>query len=92
VSLGGRVNGSWARIWVADTGPGIPVSDQARLFERFTRGEPGRRRTGGAGLGLSIVKAIAEGHGGTVELETGDTGTTFTIVIPVAGLDRTEQT
>jgi signal transduction histidine kinase len=92
VSLGGRVNGSWARIWVADTGPGIPVSDRARLFERFTRGEPGRRRTGGAGLGLSIVKAIAEGHGGTVELETGDTGTTFTIVIPIAGLDRTEQT
>jgi signal transduction histidine kinase len=92
VSLGGRVNGSWARIWVADTGPGIPVSDRPRLFERFARGEPGRRRTGGAGLGLSIVKAIAEGHGGTVELETGDDGTTFTIVIPVAGLDSAEQT
>lgn len=92
VSLGGRVNGSWARIWVADTGPGIPVSDRARLFERFARGEPGRRRTGGAGLGLSIVKAIAEGHGGTVELETVDSGTTFTIVIPVAGLDPTGQT
>jgi signal transduction histidine kinase len=92
VSLGGRANGSWARIWITDTGPGIPVSERTRLFERFARGEPGRRRTGGAGLGLSIVKAIAEGHGGTVELETGDTGTTFTIVIPVAGPDRMEQT
>jgi signal transduction histidine kinase len=92
VSLGGRANGEWARIWVADTGPGIPEADQARLFDRFARGEPGRRRTGGAGLGLSIVKAIAEGHGGSVELESGSTGTTFTIVIPIAGPDQAEQT
>jgi signal transduction histidine kinase len=92
VSLGGRANGEWARIWVADTGPGIPEADQARLFDRFARGEPGRRRTGGAGLGLSIVKAIAEGHGGSVELESGSTGTTFTIVIPIAGPSQAEQT
>jgi len=92
VSLGARANGEWARIWVADTGPGIPEADQARLFDRFARGEPGRRRTGGAGLGLSIVKAIAEGHGGSVELESGGTGTTFTIVFPIAGPGEAEQT
>jgi len=92
VSLGARANGEWARIWVTDTGPGIPEADQARLFDRFARGEPGRRRTGGAGLGLSIVKAIAEGHGGNVELESGSTGTTFTIVIPIAGPGQAEQT
>jgi signal transduction histidine kinase len=92
VSLGARANGEWARIWVADTGPGIPEADQARLFDRFARGEPGRRRTGGAGLGLSIVKAIAEGHGGSVELESGSSGTTFTIVIPIAGPDQAEKT
>lgn len=91
VSLGARANGEWARIWVADTGPGIPEADQARLFDRFARGEPGRRRTGGAGLGLSIVKAIAEGHGGSVELESGSSGTTFTIVIPIAGPDQAEK-
>jgi signal transduction histidine kinase len=92
VSLGARANGEWARLWVADTGPGIPEADQARLFDRFARGEPGRRRTGGAGLGLSIVKAIAEGHGGSVELESGSSGTTFTIVIPIAGPDQAEKT
>lgn len=92
VSLGAQANGSWARIWVTDTGPGIPASDRDRLFDRFARGHAGRRPTGGAGLGLSIVKTIAEGHGGRVELDSDSVGTTFTIVIPVAGLDQMEGT
>jgi signal transduction histidine kinase len=87
VSLGARANGNWTRIWVTDTGPGIPPEEQQKLFERFARGRVGRRRTEGAGLGLSIVKSIAEGHGGRVEVDSGEAGTTFTMVIPT---DRPE--
>lgn len=91
VSLGAKANGSWTRIWVADDGPGIPPEEQKRLFERFARGRWGRRQTEGAGLGLSIVKAIAEGHGGTVDVETGTGGSTFTIVIPTTGVEPGEE-
>jgi signal transduction histidine kinase len=91
VSLGAHANGTWTRISVTDDGQGIPADERQRLFERFARGRSGRRRTEGAGLGLSIVKAIAEGHGGTVELETGDQGSTFTIVIPTDGPETGEQ-
>jgi signal transduction histidine kinase len=91
ISLGGGVNGSWARLWVTDDGPGISPEAQNRLFERFARGPTGRRTTEGAGLGLSIVKAIAEGHGGRVEVETGAGGSTFTIVIPSEGADFEEE-
>jgi len=91
LSIGARVNGSMARLWVSDTGPGIPEADRKRLFDRFARGSAGRRSTGGAGLGLSIVKAIAEGHGGSVEVESGSEGTTFTIVFPTGGPENREE-
>ncbi len=55
------------RFAVVDNGPGIPVAERDRVFERFYRTDPGRARTvGGTGLGLAIVRAIAEAHGGTV--------------------------
>ena len=71
------------RVWVRDTGTGIPVADQATIFDRFTRGAGAHRRYRGGGLGLAIVKAIAEAHGGHVELDSrlGE-GSTFTIVVP----------
>jgi signal transduction histidine kinase len=81
VWVGGGSNGQSASLWVTDNGQGIPPDVQKRLFERFARGQSGRR-TDGAGLGLSIVKAIAEGHGGAVTFESSDTGTTFKIEIP----------
>jgi len=57
-------------ILVEDRGPGIPEGDQARVFEPFVRLESSRNlETGGTGLGLTLVKAIAEGHGGDVRLE-----------------------
>lgn len=88
IALGSTVTNGKARFWVRDTGAGIVAADQERIFERFARGM-GRRRSEGAGLGLSIVRAIAETHGGSVELSSfpGD-GSTFTIVIPVNSPQR----
>ncbi|MGH8952952.1 MAG: sensor histidine kinase [Acidimicrobiia bacterium] len=91
LSIGAGVNGSSTRLWISDTGPGIPDADRRRLFDRFARGSAGRRSTGGAGLGLPIVKTIAEGHGGSVEVESGSGGSTFTIVIPTGGPGDVEE-
>ncbi len=66
-------------IEVEDQGPGMSAEHAARVFERFFRADPSRARaSGGSGLGLSIVSAIAEAHGGRVEVATdpGD-GATF---------------
>ena len=58
-------------VLVEDDGPGIPESDRQRVFEPFVRLEGSRNgATGGTGLGLTLVKAIAEGHGGAVNLES----------------------
>jgi two-component system OmpR family sensor kinase len=83
IAIGTALNGDEVRLWVRDSGYGVSESDQARIFERFTRGRDAHRRYRGGGLGLSIVRAIAEAHGGRVELESrlGE-GSTFTIVLP----------
>ena len=83
IRLGSSVSPDAARLWVRDEGDGVPPEEQARIFDRFRRVENGSG-SGGSGLGLPIVKAIAEAHGGHVELESAPGhGTTFTIVIPV---------
>jgi signal transduction histidine kinase len=71
-------------ISVADSGPGIPAEDQARIFERFyRRGSELRRETQGVGLGLAIVKHIVEAHGGRVRVaSTVGHGATFTLELP----------
>jgi PAS domain S-box-containing protein len=76
--------GSEAVLEVADSGMGIPAEEQAQLFERFFRSTNARRAAvPGTGLGLVIVRAIADAHGGTVELESAEgVGTTFTIRLP----------
>jgi signal transduction histidine kinase len=62
-----RVGREQIRFSVIDNGPGIPVSERQRVFERFHRTDPGRARTaGGTGLGLAIVQAIAQAHDGHV--------------------------
>jgi signal transduction histidine kinase len=62
--------GDGYEVLVEDEGPGIPEGDRQRVFEPFVRLESSRNEaTGGTGLGLTLVKAIAEGHGGAVQLE-----------------------
>jgi two-component system, OmpR family, sensor kinase len=72
---------------VTDEGPGLTPDVVDRAFERFYRGDPARsRKTGGAGLGLSIVAAIVEAHGGTVRAATADrAGARFEVVLPASG-------
>jgi signal transduction histidine kinase len=63
------------RFAVIDNGPGIPVGERERVFERFHRTDPARNRNeGGAGLGLAIVRAIAEAHGGDVRADARSEG------------------
>lgn len=72
-------------IWVSDTGTGIPAGDHERIFERFGKGS-NSTASEGSGLGLSIVKAIAEAHGGTVLLESEEgKGSRFVLRIPSGG-------
>jgi signal transduction histidine kinase len=94
-SPGGRVvvrlagEGSNARIEVADTGVGIPPEDQPQLFDRFYRARNATSRSiPGLGLGLTIVRTIVEGHGGTVSVRSEpDAGATFTVLLPAVGSD-----
>jgi signal transduction histidine kinase len=85
--LGSSLIGDEVRLWVRDEGPGVDPNDRERIFARYVRsGEPTGRAADGAGLGLSIVRAIAEAHGGRVELDSRPgMGSTFTIVLPIDG-------
>jgi signal transduction histidine kinase len=72
---------------VSDDGPGVPEAERERIFERFVRLNEARdRRTGGAGLGLSIVRDLVTRHGGTVALaDRNDGGASFVVRLPTAG-------
>jgi two-component system phosphate regulon sensor histidine kinase PhoR len=74
------------RLFVTDTGVGIPKRSINRVFERFYRVDVARsRETGGTGLGLAIVKHVAETHGGSVAVESElAVGSTFHLVLPLA--------
>ncbi|MDD5249973.1 MAG: ATP-binding protein [Rhodocyclaceae bacterium] len=82
---GGRVGvtvsgaGGKARLTVSDSGPGIPEGERSRVFERFAR--LAGQETDGSGLGLSIVRRIAELHGAQVTLETGNNGQGLAVVV-----------
>lgn len=79
------VNGSSLRLSVSDNGGGVAAKDRERIFERFVKLDPTRAADGGAGLGLSIARWVAEAHGGTLTLtESGSGRTTFEAQLPYA--------
>jgi two-component system OmpR family sensor kinase len=84
IVLGSAIKDGEARFWVSDSGPGVAVGDSVRIFERFARGRAQRPNSDGAGLGLAIVRAIAQAHHGRIELESPPGhGATFYLVVPV---------
>jgi two-component system, OmpR family, sensor kinase len=84
VGLAASRDGDALEVAVTDRGPGFPPELAARAFERFARGDEARTR-GGAGLGLAIVRAIAEAHGGTVAIDDAEHGgATVVLRFPVA--------
>ena len=93
---GGRIDvaidddGGRAVLAVIDTGPGIPAGDRARVFERFHRGTSasGADAPGGSGLGLSIVRRIADAHGATVALDDGPDGRGLAVRVHFPGANE----
>ncbi len=91
---GGRVTltvvpaGAFDAISVTDTGPGIPPEHVAHVFDRFYKADPSRTASGeGSGLGLSIVRAVAERHGGDVQVASEPGRTVFTMRLPAERAD-----
>jgi len=82
IRLSGRVGEGRAVLEIADRGPGIPERDRAAVFDRFVRLEPSRS-TPGNGLGLSLVRAVAHLHGGTVALLDNAPGLTVRLEFPI---------
>jgi signal transduction histidine kinase len=91
IAIGSVVDQEQVRFWVRDTGHGIPLAEQEQIFQRFARGR--NRHAEGAGLGLAIVSAIAEAHGGYVNVVSQPgKGATFTLNLPLeATLKRDAQ-
>jgi signal transduction histidine kinase len=90
---GGKVDvsvgreGSYAKIIIADTGPGITTEFLPHVFERFTQADRSTtRKHGGLGLGLAIVRHLVELHGGTVEARNREAneGAIFTVTLPAS--------
>ena len=74
-------------IEVRDDGPGLSKADQERIFERFYRADPSRKRNGseGTGLGLSIVDAVMRAHGGRIDVESEiGKGASFKLFFPLS--------
>jgi signal transduction histidine kinase len=86
LSISVSCEGARALVRVADNGAGIPASERERVFERFHRtNDPGFRHVAGTGLGLFIGRQLAEGHGGslTIESSTPGDGTVFALALPL---------
>jgi signal transduction histidine kinase len=90
VTVSTRRAGDRVRIEVADTGIGIPLEDQGKIFDRFFRSSSATHlAVPGTGLGLAITKMIVEGHGGQIEVSsTPGEGTRFILTLPLNGTSR----
>ena len=85
VTVDVRRSGGQVLMEVADTGPGVPATERALIFERFGRGDTSRSRdTGGAGLGLPITRGLAAAHGGDLRYVDSPAGARFRVELPAA--------
>jgi signal transduction histidine kinase len=88
LEVGACHESGWIHFWVKDNGPGIPASDQDRIFDKFTRLR-GSTKQNGLGIGLAFCRLAVLGHGGKiwVESESGK-GSTFHFTFPVATAEQ----
>ncbi|RSM85518.1 sensor histidine kinase [Kibdelosporangium aridum] len=85
VTVGLFADNSMAELIVSDDGDGIPAEDRERVFDRFSRLQPARDRdSGGAGLGLAIVRDVVTAHDGNVWIADTPTGATFHVRLPLS--------
>lgn len=93
IAIGSAIEQDMIRVWVRDTGEGIALEDQERIFNRFARGTNSERRSEGSGLGLSIVQALVKAHHGHLELfsRLGE-GATFTVFLPQQRMETRSET
>jgi two-component system sensor histidine kinase BaeS len=82
IVMSADVLGKAVRLRVRDSGPGIPAEHLPLIFDRFYKADAARKAAGGSGLGLSIVRAIVERHGGTIAAHN-EGGAVFDILLPV---------
>lgn len=85
IKLSLSATGENVTVKIEDNGPGIPIAEKDKIFERFYRPDDSRARdTGGTGLGLAIAKEAVLQHGGTIEMiSDGATGTAFLVILPI---------
>jgi signal transduction histidine kinase len=91
IEIGGRVeNADWVKMWIRDSGPGIPPSEQERIFEKFIRLRGKDKMPGGLGVGLAFCRLAVQGHGGRIWVESDvDQGATFWLTLPIARARKT---
>jgi PAS domain S-box-containing protein len=92
LEVGARAEGEWLHVWVKDNGPGIPPSEQERIFDKFTRLR-GKGKGGGLGIGLAFCRLAVQGHGGRiwVESESGE-GAVFHFTFPLVTKEQLKGT
>jgi signal transduction histidine kinase len=90
IILGARAREGFVEFSIGDTGEGIPAAHLSRVFDKFFR-TPSSKRSGGAGLGLAIVREIITAHGGLIHVRSSvGKGTTFTFTLPTRDDNRRE--
>lgn len=83
IKTGAKPDGDWVQVWIQDNGPGIPIADQDRIFDKFTRLK-GKDSPSGLGVGLAFCRLAVQGHGGRIWVESKPgQGARFAFTLPV---------